>query len=180
MVKNMVAALSLALLLTACQIVPGTGDTAKDPAAAQQFLPNIAGYVATEANSITDALGKAGVSASMITGNVALAGVIAKLDDMMRCYQGVGAIAARVYLEPNINLNSVPKVGAVAVINTTRVQRNLLNCVLNTGASAQSLGQIEPCGGSGSFTVNGENLQYLYGATDPALCSAIQASFPRQ
>lgn len=180
MFKRLFAALGLALLLAACQILPGTGDTARDAAAAQQFLPNIAGYTAIEASSITDALGKAGVSASVITGNVPLAGVIAKLDDMIRCYQGVGAVSARVYTEQNISLNSVPKVGAVAVINTTRLQRNLLTCVLNTGASAQSLGQIEPCGGSGSFTVNGENLQYVYGATDPALCSAIQASFPRQ
>lgn len=177
----------IGLLLAACQVVPSTGDSANDAAAAQSYLPNLPGYTATEASSITDALTKVGAGASVLTGNLPMAGLIAKLDDTLRCYQQVGAVAARVYTERNVAETvaggAVPKLGVLAVVNTTRVQRNLFSCVLNTGAGAQAQAQaetIQPCGGSGSFTVNNENLQYVYAATSPDLCSTFQAAFPRQ
>lgn len=177
----------IGLLLASCQVVPGTGDTANDAAAAQSYLPNLPGYVATEANNITDALTKVGAGASVLTGNLPMAGLIAKLDDTLRCYQQVGAVAARVYTEQDIAgaavRGAVPRLGVLAVVNTTRVQRNLFSCVLNTGAGAQAQAQAEtmqPCGGSGGFTVNNETLQYVYAATSPELCSTFQASFPSQ
>lgn len=183
----MTATVLVLMSLAACQVVPGTGDTASDAAAAQKFLPNLSGYAATEASNIQDALTKVGAGASVLSGNLAMAAAIAKLDDALRCYQNVGAVAIRVYTEQDIaravTSSSVPKIGVVGVINTTRLQRNLFSCVLNTGggAGAQAQGAaIEPCGGSGSFTASGENLQYVYAATAPDLCSAIQGSFPRQ
>ncbi|NWG15073.1 MAG: hypothetical protein HXY41_00420 [Chloroflexi bacterium] len=175
------------MAVAACQVVPGTGDSSSDAAAAQKFLPNLSGYAATEASNIQDALTKVGAGASVLSGNLPLAAAIAKLDDTLRCYQNVGAVAVRVYTEQDIvravTAASVPKIGVVGVVNTTRLQRNLFSCVLNTGGGAQAQAQgatIEPCGGSGSFTANGENLQYVYAATAPDLCSAIQGSFPRQ
>ncbi len=174
----------LMLLLAACSTVTGpTGDTANDPAAAQRFLPtSIPGYTVTEANTITDALTTAGVGGSLITGNAPLAAMVAKLDDMMRCYQNVGAVAARVYTQVNIGSlvqGQIPKIGALAVINQTRLERNFLNCALTIGSglSAQSA-EIQPCGGSGNTTVNGETIVYIYGATTPELCTIFQQQFP--
>lgn len=177
--------LIVALLVAACQVVPTTGDTASDAAAAQNYLPNLAGFTATEANSITDALTKVGAGASAITGNLPMAGMIAKLDDTLRCYQQVGAVAARVYTEQNVagalTQGTMPRIGVVAVVNTTRIQRNLFSCVLNTGIGAQSAqAAIQPCGGSGSFTVNNETLQYVYAASAPEVCAAFQSGFPAQ
>lgn len=177
--KLLVIALVL-LVAAGCRLVPGTGDTSSDAAAAQNFVPaTIAGYTSTEASSVLDALSKVGVSGSVITGNLPLAGAIAKLDDLIRCYQGVGAVSARVYTETNMPTVGVPKIGVLAVINTTRLQRNVVQCVANIGdrAGAQSFGDVQPCGGSGSHTVNGENLEYVYGATAPELCSVFQAQF---
>ncbi len=175
----------VALLAAACQVVPTTGDRVSDTASAQNYLPNLAGYSATEATNISEALTKVGAGASFLTGNLPLAGMITKLDDTLRCYQQVGAVSARVYTEQDIvgaaTSGSIPKIGVVAVINTTRVQRNLFSCVLNTGIGAQSAqAVIEPCGGSGSFTVNNENLAYVYAASAPELCRAFQTSFPQQ
>jgi len=98
---------------------------------------------------------------------------------MIACYQSVGAVAARVYIDKNIAVNpSAPKVGALAVVNTTRIQRNFLSCVVNTGgASAQAVNEIQPCGGSGDKVVNGETLSYVYAATTPELCATFQAQF---
>lgn len=180
MLKRLGIVILLLAALVGCQVVPGTGDSSTDAAAAQQFVPpNIAGYNSTDATSVTDALTKAGAAGTLLSGNVAMAGALAKLDNMIACYKNVGAVAARVYTDVNIAANpTAPKVGVLAVINTTRIQRNLLSCVLNTGgASAQSAAQIEPCGGSGDKVVNGETLNYVYAATTPELCATFQAQF---
>ena len=103
----------LLLITTSCQVVPTSGDKSSDAASAQNFVPqSIPGYNSSDTNSITDSLSAAGVSLSVITGNLPLAGIIAKLDNMVTCYKGVGAVAARVYTEPNPALTSIPKVGA--------------------------------------------------------------------
>lgn len=175
----LVAVAAVAVMLVGCQVVPGTGDKSTDAAAAQSFVPaSIPGYDATDAASVTDALTKVGAAGSLLTGNIVSAGAIAKLDNMIACYQSVGAVAAKVYVDKNIASNpNAPKVGVLAVINTTRIQRNLLNCVLNTGASAQAANEIQPCGGSGEKVVNGETLDYVYAATTPELCTTFQAQF---
>lgn len=168
------------MLVVGCQLVPGTGDKSSDAAAAQSFVPpEIPGYTSTDATSVTDALTKAGASVSLISGNAALAGVIAKLDTMITCYKSVGAIAARVYTEQNISTSSIPKIGALAVVNTTRIQKNFVQCALNivNGPSAQAVGEIQPCGSAGEKVVNGETLSYVYAATTPELCAVFQAPF---
>jgi hypothetical protein len=99
---------------------------------------------------------------------------------MIACYQSVGAVASRVYVDKNIAANpTAPKVGVLAVVNVTRLQRNLMNCVLNTGGmSAQSAeAGIQPCGGNGEKVVNNETLNYVYAATTPELCATFQAQF---
>jgi len=180
MFKRLFLVAAAIVSLVGCSIVPGTGDKSTDAAAAQRFVPqSIPGYDATDAASITDALTKVGAAGSLLSGNIVSAGAIAKLDNMIACYQSVGAVAARVYIDKNIAANpSAPKVGVLAVINTTRIQRNLMNCVLNTGgASAQAANEIQPCGGSGDKVVNNENLSYVYAATTPELCATFQAQF---
>jgi hypothetical protein len=176
------------VLLAGCSAVGGGGqtggggDTANDPAAAQSFLPTIPGYTMTEADSITDALAAAGVGGSLLSGNAALAAAVSRLDSMMQCYQNVGAIAARVYTQVDIASvvqGQIPKIGALAVINEDRIERNFLGCALGTGgASAQGAGGIEPCGGSGTITVNNERIHYVFGATTPELCTIFQQQFP--
>src|SRR5258706_6069039 len=132
--RLLLVTLALAALV-GCSIVPGTGDKNTDAAAAQSFVPpNIPGYDSTDAANVTDALTKVGAAGSLLTGNIVSAGAIAKLDNMISCYQRVGAVPARGYVDKNIAANpNAPKVGVLAVINTTRIQRNLMSCVLNTG-----------------------------------------------
>jgi hypothetical protein len=101
---------------------------------------------------------------------------------MIACYQGVGAFAAKVYVEANVsNLvqGQIPSAGALAVLNQDRLASNFLACALGggQGLSAQS-DQPQPCFGSGSFTADGETLHYLYAATNPNLCAQFQSLFP--
>jgi hypothetical protein len=175
----------LALLVAAgCTLgsTAPTGDTSTDPSAAQNFLPNVSGYNRTNAKNVTEAISSVSGGAALISGNVVVAAAIAKIDAMVQCYQNVGAVAAAVYTQVNLDQvisGEIPKVGAVAVINQDRLSRNFLNCVIGSASGAFSAqgATVEPCGGSGSKTSNNETLHYLYAGTDPNFCSAVQQHF---
>ncbi len=182
-----------AVLISACSlpttggsgggIVPTTGDTSSDPSAVQQFLPNIPGYVATDADSIVDAVTAVGGGASLITGNPVTAALITQIDSMIQCYQNVGAVGARVYTQADISSvlqGQVPVVGALALVNQNRVVNNFLQCALSgvQAFSAQAAEQ-QPCSGSGQFVVNNETILYVYAATDQALCTQFQGYMNR-
>jgi hypothetical protein len=77
-----------------------------------------------------------------------------------------------------LTTGQTPNVGALAIINRTRLQSNLLACALNTGGgfSAQSA-EIEPCAGTGTFVRGSDTFDYVFAATDPQLCTLFQAAF---
>lgn len=157
-----------------------TGDSSNDPAAAQQILPDLAGYTRTNAQSLTSAVTSISGGAALISGNPLLAALITRIDTMMTCYQNVGAVAASVYTQADLGQvlsGQMPKLGAVAVINQDRLSRNFLSCIVgNSGASAQAV-SIEPCLGSGSKVVKGETITYIYGGTDPSFCTSVDQYF---
>lgn len=165
-------------LLAACSLLQ-TSDTSSDAASADRFVPqSIPGYTVTDAASVTEALANAGVAATVFKGNPALAAVISRLDGMVQCYKGVGAVSAKIYTETNASTSIIPKVGVLAVVNTTRLQRDFLYCALaQNNNSIQAEGAIQPCSGSGSKVVNNETLEYVYGATTPELCSVFEQQF---
>ena len=178
------------LLIAACSrlgipggaAVPTTGDTANDAASAQQFVPDLPGYLSTNATTISSAISTITGGASILSGNPLGAAMIAQIDGMIACYQNVGAVAAKVYAQPDIATlaqGQIPTVGALAVINQDRLVNNFLPCALgaNRGMSAQAQ-TPQPCASSGSFQVNGETLWYVYAATNQDLCSAIAQHLP--
>lgn len=163
--------------------VPTTGNTANDISAAQQFVPDLPGFISTDATSISSAISTITGGASILSGNPVSAALIAQIDGMVACYQSVGAVAAKIYAQPDIATiaqGQIPTVGALAVINQDRLVNNFLPCALgsNRSFSAQSADTPQPCSNSGSFQVNGETLWYLYAATDQSLCNAIAQHLP--
>lgn len=178
-------------LLAACSLntgtivdaVPTTGDTASDASAVQQYLPNIPGYTAVDADSIVDAITAVGGGASLVTGNLVTAALVAQIDSMIQCYQNVGAVGAKVYTQVDIGQlvqGQIPTVGALAMVNQNRIVNNFIPCALGglgDSMSAQAEA-VQPCTGSGSFVVNNETILYLYAATQPELCSQFEAYIP--
>lgn len=165
-------------------IVPTTGDTANDISAAQRYVPDLPGYISTNASNITDAISAVTGGASLISGNLLGTALVAQIDSMIQCYQDVGAAAAKVYVQvdiASIAQGQVPSAGALAVLNQDRIINNFLPCALGSnnarGLSAQSENP-QPCAGSGSFTVNNETLYYMYAATEQNLCNQFQSLFP--
>jgi hypothetical protein len=177
-----VLAVAACSVVGGANLVPTTGDTANDLSAAQRYVPDLPGYISTNASNIVDAVTAVGGGASLLTGNPVGTALIAQIDGMIQCYQNVGAVAAKVYVQANVGSliqGQLPSAGALAVINQDRIINNFLPCALGSaqGLSAQAE-QPQPCAGSGSFVVNNETLYYLYAATEPNLCATFQSLFP--
>jgi hypothetical protein len=166
------------LFIAGCSLTPS--GTSGDTNSAQSFLPDLAGYTETDARNVTDALSSLGGNAADLIGNPLVEAAITRIDGMMSCYQDVGAVAARVYTQADIGTiltGETPKIGALAVINEDRLRDNFLACSVGSqGLSAQAA-SVEPCGGSGTTTRNGQTIHYIYGATDPELCTLFQQNF---
>lgn len=177
-----VVAISACSVVGGTNIVPTTGDTANDASAAQRFVPDLPGYISTNASNITDAISAVSGGASLLSGNLVSAAMITQIDSMIQCYQNTGSMAAKVYVQADVASliqGQLPSAGALAVLNQDRIINNLLPCALGSGQglSAQSA-EPQPCAGSGSFIVDSETLYYLYAATDPNLCAQFQSIFP--
>jgi uncharacterized protein YceK len=173
--------LALTLLAAGCSGVVTTNDKSTDPQAVQHYLPNIATYNATNAKSVTDALTGLGGTASLLANNAALSALLAKLDSLLTCYQNVGAVTASIYTPQAIDPTSadIPNIGVVALVNQDRLRRDFLACLTgggNPNFSAQAA-TVQPCVGSGNFTVQGETISYIYAATRPDLCALFEQHF---
>ncbi len=165
---------TIMLAAVACQ---DTGNTAQDVNSAQRLLPNLAAYTATDVDTAIDGAFTAVGGAALAGGQVEITAAVAKAEQMIQCFQDRGAIAAKFYTE-NTQSNIVPKVGAVLVINQTRVNQELLNCLLggqNQSFSAQSV--VEPCADSGNFTYQGDNISYVYVGSQPDVSALFNQHF---
>lgn len=170
------------LAFTACTLAE-TDDTADDPEAAQSFFPNLngAGYNVSDSNTVIDAVTTALSGAALGTGNLPVVALIQKVDNMISCYQNVGAADARIYTERiNVSDPGVPIAGVLMIVNEDRLANNFLHCLTQIpgGDLFQSQRTTpEPCWGHGRFTVNENQISYLFAATDQPLCDLFISNF---
>lgn len=170
MLKKLSLFMLLVLLATVgCSAITNTGQTSSDAAAAQKFFPTVSGYNATAVDNIVDALSTVAKGANLATGNVLGAAALAKLDSMKTCYQNAGAVDAKVYTRIAVP----PIIGVLVIVNRDRLIENFMSCAV--GASGLSAGQSttepQPCVAAGSFKAEDDTFDYVYVATDRALCT---------
>lgn len=179
MSRKIILLLLMIFALAACD-TSDTGDRDTDTEAAQSFFPTIAGYSSQETDNVQDAVVTALGGASLLSGNVAQAALVDRLDTLLDCYRERGALDARIYLENITNLTEarVPVAGVLAVINQDRIRDNFASCITRPPGlfSAQSA-TPEPCTGTGQFTAEGDTILYVYAASDTPLCQRFQAYF---
>lgn len=175
MVTRILVLFTVMLTIAACN---ATGNTAADAQSAQRLLPNLAAYNATDVDTAIDGAFTAVGGAALAGGQVEITAAVAKAEQMLQCFQDRGAVAAKFYTEKNAS-SVVPKVGAVLVINQTRITQEFLNCALggqNETFGAQSV-VAEPCANSGSFTYEGDQISYVYVGSAPDVCSLYDQHF---
>ncbi len=171
------------LALTACSLTTSTDDTSEDASAVQSFFPNLttAGYNISESDTVIDAITTALTGAAVGTGNLPAAALIQKVDNMIACYQAVGAADARIYTERiNITNPAIPIAGVLMIVNENRIVDNFLHCLSRIPGGDLFESQRatpEPCWGYGSFTFNEERISYLFAATDQPLCTLFTNNF---
>lgn len=174
-IRLLVTLALLAVLAAACG---DTGDRAGDEVSAQSLMPNIVGYRVTETDSIIDAVTAAGAGGALASGNVPLAVTIERAENILGCLQERGAVGAQVYIEEN-PADVIPQTGAVIIVNQTRLNRNLLDCIA-TGSTEGFRSQavtIEPCADSGSFRYQENDFSYIYVGVGDQLCGFFQQHF---
>ncbi len=179
--------LLVASVTAACgAVAPGGGSppaTSTNPQAADRFLPTLPNYTVTSASSLSDAISAVAGEGADQFGNAAVQVAVDRIDAFIRCYQDVGAVAANIYtqvdLESVLGGNITPSVGAVAVVNQDLVRENLIACVTGGGSNESFSAQSAPsvCQNSGSFSTGGDTFTYIYIATDDAFCTAVDNHF---
>jgi hypothetical protein len=136
------------------------------------MLPNLDGYNTVEGQTLTAYISTVSGGAALLSGQPQLAGTIAAVDQIVQCYQEVGAVRARVY-----NSQADPLLaGAVAIAdrNAVRDPANFFRCVSPVpGPQARAAGGFEPC--TANYTLEKETNAFyiLYAGTKPELCQAF-------
>ena len=171
-------ALLLCLMLPLLAACSDTGNEADDAKSAQRLLPNLANYSATNVDTTVDGAFAAVGGAALMGGQIGITAAIAKVEQILQCFQDRGAIAAKFYQESDSTLTA-PKVGAALVINQSRINQELINCALGgqeDNASAQAF-NIEPCASAGTFAYEGDTVSYVYAASHADVCAIFQLHF---
>ena len=168
--------LMVALVLSsACS---DTGNSANDALSAQRMLPNLAAYTATNVDTTMDGAFAAVGGAALVGGQVGITAAIAKVEQVLQCFQDRGAIAARFYSQTQPEGN-IPHIGAALVINQSRINQEMINCALGgqeEAISAQAI-DIEPCASAGTFEFEGDRISYVYVGSHPDVCALYQLHF---
>ena len=168
----------LSLMMLALAACGTTGNISGDAQSAQRLLPNLAGFTVTDVDTSIDGAFAAAGGAALVSGQVAITAAIAKVEQVLQCFQDRGAIAARFYNEANPD-SIVPLVGAVLVINQSRVNQELINCILGgqeAPASAQTIA-IEPCASAGTFNYQGDTVSFVYVGSHSSVCALYEQHF---
>ena len=175
MLRPLAIIIAFFALLSACS---DTGNSPNDATSAQRLLPNLAAYSATDVDTTIDGAFAAFGGASLLSGQVGVTAVLAKVEQILQCFQDRGALAAKFYRHLDSTVTA-PKIGGALVLNQSRINQEMINCLLGGqegNASAQAF-DIEPCASAGSLVYEGDNISYVYVGSHPDVCEVFQLHF---
>ena len=155
----------LGMTLSACSA--GTPQPTDVPPVVQ-LMPDLPGYHVIEGRSVQAFILNLAEGGALLTGHPELATLVAKIDNVIACYQDVGAVKARIYSDAAFPLSS----GAIAIADRDRLTdpATLLRCVGGQVLLFSDQPTLNPC--SHSYTlVRGEDEFYIiYAGTTSEIC----------
>jgi hypothetical protein len=149
----------------------GCGGTPSEPPAAK-MMPDLPGYKVVEGETLTGYIGKLAGGAALLAAQPELTAAALVVEQIVGCYQEVGAVQARVYSNEETPLSA----GAVAIAdrNALNDPMNLFKCVAPmvldaAGADGAAL-EIKPCTASYTLARDDNEFYIVYVGTTEEIC----------
>jgi hypothetical protein len=144
---------------------------------AAELLPDLPGYDTVEGERLTDYIGKLSGGAALLAGQPELALAIAAVDQVIDCYQEVGAVQARAYSKQGDPLSA----GVVAIGDRNKLldPENLFKCVtpaIPGGEGPVDMAKIQPCTASYTLPRDDNEFYILYAGATEEVCRAFCAA----
>ena len=140
---------------------------------AAQMLPDLGGYRTVEGETLTVFIGALSGGAALLAGRPDLAASISYVDSVVGCYQGKGALQARLYSKEGEPLSA----GTVAIGDEAELTdpTNILQCVGLPALSRRSADsvQIDPCSHSYTIEKDSNTFYILYAGSTQEICRAF-------
>jgi len=179
MTKKIARLLSLLLLVTllsGCDVLEDLLGTPSETPPAVEMLPELPNHIVVEGQTLTDYLGTLSEGAALLAGQPHLAALLAGVDQIIGCYQDVGAVQARVYSNEETPLSA----GAVGIADKNALLDpvNLFRCVTPLAQPDAAQGQavdIQPCSTSYTLEKDGNEFYIIYAGTKEEICHAFCA-----
>ena len=167
---KLLCVLVFAALLSGCG---GQPPAAVPPAV--EMLPNLAGYRVVEGELLTDYISTAGEGAALLVAQPELAAAILVVDQIISCYQEIGAAQVQLYAKEEMPLSA----GAVAIADRNALTNpmNLFQCVAPVAFSSAEadVPAIQPCSASYTLSRDGNEFYVVYAGTTEEICHAFCA-----
>lgn len=160
----------LTLAAAGCGQAADPGFPPTEPPAAA-MMPLLPGYNTVEGEPLIDYLGTLAEGSALLAGRPELAATIGAVDQIIGCYQSVGAIRARVYSDEAEPLSA----GTVAIADREMLTdpQTLFRCLLPPSIAQSQQLAIKPCLHSYTLAKDDNEFYILYAGTTAEICSAF-------
>ncbi|HSH05139.1 MAG TPA: hypothetical protein VLL52_21670 [Anaerolineae bacterium] len=169
--KVVLLVLMMAIGVVGCGILGGDDDsgdevpTTVSDSPSLRMLPVLPNHKTVPGEDLTGYITALGGGTALLTGQPQLAAAIAAVDQVMGCYQEIGAVSARAYSNEEMPLSS----GVVAIADKGMMSNpvNLFNCL---GPSGGSDFTMQGCTASYTLPKDDNEFFILYAGTTLEIC----------
>jgi hypothetical protein len=174
--RVMVMLIAVAVLMGGAGIVLGINHLNPPVPPAEKMLPELSGYKTVEGEQLTEYISKLSGGAALLAGQPELALAVAAVDEVLVCYQEVGAAKARVYSDQEYPLSA----GIVGIADRNELlnPENLFKCVAPVipGDGQPDVPPIELCTVAYSLERDNNVFYIVYAGTTTEICQAFCAN----
>jgi len=168
--------IAVAILMGGAGLILGITQQNPETPPAEEMLPDLQGYDTVEGEALTDHIGKLSGGAALLAGQPELALAVAAVDQVIGCYQEMGAVKARVYS----NQESPLSAGIVAIGDRNELldPQNLFKCVAPAipDAGQPDMPPIQMCAASYTLERDDNEFYVIYAGTTEEVCLTFCAA----
>ena len=168
--------IAVAALLIVAGVLLGIPRPGPEENPAAELLPDLPGYNTVEGELLTDYIGKLSGGAALLAGQPELALAIAAVNQVIGCYQEVGAVKARAYSNQEVPLSA----GIVAIGDRNELldPKNLFKCVAPAipDAVQPDMPPIQICVASYTIERDDNEFYIIYAGTTEEICQTFCAA----